>query len=145
MPPYIAVKLESSNAVLPTKAHSDDVGYDVTLISEVERLSSKTAMYDTGIIVAPLSMNTYVELVPRSSLHKLGYVLANSVGIIDPNYRGTLKVVLTKVDDDLPDITLPFKCVQMIVRNLELSEIIQIERLDSNTKRGNGGFGSSGF
>ena len=55
-------------------------------------------MYDSYISVQPPE-GYYFEIVPRSSISKLGYILTNSIGIIDPSYRGTLKVVLTKIND----------------------------------------------
>ena len=57
-------------------------------------------MYDTGIQVKP-QYGYYFEIVPRSSLSKSGYILANSIGIIDPSYSGNLYIVLIKIDDNL--------------------------------------------
>ena len=50
--------------------------------------------------------------------------------------------VLTKVDDDKPDITVPFKLAQLIVRRIENIDMIKVQEL-SETERGDGGFGST--
>ena len=71
-------------------------------------------------------------------------MLANSIGIIDPSYQGTLKIVLIKIDDELPDIELPFKCCQLILRKMihyELNEVSKDNLIETN--RSSGGFGST--
>jgi dUTP pyrophosphatase len=69
-------------------------------------------------------------------------MLANSVGIIDASYRGSIKVVLTG-DDSLGGLSLPFKGFQLILRKLEEADVVEVDDLDA-TVRGDGGFGSSG-
>ena len=139
-------KKTEHNAVIPTKAHPSDTGYDVTLIRVSKDMSipgseQKIIMYDTGIAVCPPD-GYYTEVVPRSSLTKTGYMLANSVGIIDSSYRGSIKVVVSG-DNSLDDLTLPFKGFQLILRKLEEADVVEVDDLDA-TVRGDGGFGSSG-
>lgn len=137
------LKIEE-NAILPSKERASDVGLDLTIISKVKDISKKTAMYDTGIIVAP-DFGYYTKIVPRSSIIKSGYMLTNSMGIIDNTYRGSLKICLTKIDDSLPDLTLPFKCCQLIIdRSIHYTseEVCSMEKL-GDTSRGEGGFGST--
>ena len=83
-----------------------------------------------------------MEIVPRSSLSKSGYILANSVGIIDNSYRGNLMVALTKVCDDAKEIEYPFRCCQMIVRKYVNTYLEEVGNVDK-TKRNEGGFGST--
>ncbi len=92
-------------AVIPTKAHPTDAGFDMTLINKVWT-KGIYSMYDTGIIVIP-SRGTYTQIVGRSSIYKSGHSLANAIGIIDPTYRGTLRVILRKDDPEADDIILP--------------------------------------
>ena len=139
-------KKTEHNAVIPTKAHPSDTGYDVTLIRVSKDMSipgseQKIIMYDTGIAVCPPD-GYYTEVVPRSSLTKTGYMLANSVGIIDSSYRGSIKVVVSG-DNSLDDLTLPFKGFQLILLKLEEAYVVEVDDLDA-TVRGDGGFGSSG-
>ena len=98
-------------------------------------------MYDTGIIVQP-DFGYYTKIVPRSSLVKSGYILKNSIGIIDGSYLGTLKIALTKIDDTLPDLTLPFCCCQLILDRFYHSELEEVYSFEETT-RGEGGFGST--
>ena len=139
----IKFKTENENAFIPTRAGSQEVGYDLTIINKIKDISSTTAMYDTCISVKPPD-GIYFEVVPRSSLSKTGYILTNSIGIIDPSYRGSIKLVLTKIDQSMPDIELPNKRFQLIPRTFisNMFETEQVSELD-DTSRGSGGFGST--
>ena len=143
MSSYIKFKSHHNQAVIPSRAGENEVGFDLTIISKSKDISPNTAMYDSFISVQPPD-GIYFEIVPRSSLSKTGYILTNSIGIIDPSYRGTLKVVLTKINPDAPDIELPNKRFQLIPRTF-ISNVFQVKEVNnlSNTTRGTGGFGST--
>jgi len=131
------------NAILPSKARESDVGYDLTIIKEVKKFNDKTTLYDTGIKIE-LEDYYYAKVVPRSSLSKSGYILANSIGIIDNSYRGNLLIALTKTDEKSPDIELPFKCCQLIVEKQIYLDLYEVEEDFNETNRNSGGFGSTG-
>jgi dUTP pyrophosphatase len=137
----IKVVVADANAVFPTKAHPSDIGYDLTAIGVCKKISKRITLFETGIRVSPPE-GYYIEILPRSSMSKTGYMLANSVGTIDPSYTGTLKVALLKVDDSLPDIELPFTRCQLVLRKAEYSKLEEVSSL-LETVRGCGGFGSS--
>lgn len=150
--PAIKVFKVDERAVIPSKARYSDAGYDLTIISEYKRLTKNTAIYDTGIQLE-IPNGYYVEIVPRSSISRSGYMLANSVGIIDQGYRGNLYIALTKINDadaEGAELQLPWKCCQMIVKKQVYSKLIvcdggvnggnRIER----SARGAGAFGSTG-
>lgn len=152
LPPIFNVKLNLPGAVLPTKAHPSDVGFDLTIVAKDTELSKFVTLYDTGVIITPnddsydnTDFDYYIEVVPRSSLAKSGYMLANSIGVIDPEYQGTIKVALVKIDPNAPELTLPFKAVQLIVRRQYTDTILQRVTDDPRraSARGDGGFGST--
>lgn len=131
------------NAVIPSKTKASDAGYDLTIIKKHKQLWNNMVLYDTGIKIRPVH-GLYTEIVPRSSLIKTGYMLANSIGIIDANYNGNLLIALVKVVPEAPEIELPLRCCQLIFRkqiHVEMTEVI--EAFDS-TSREEGGFGSTG-
>jgi len=139
--PKINVVKTDENAIIPSKKNWSDVGYDLSIIKKIEEYNSKTTLYDTGIKVQ-IDFGYYIEIVPRSSLSKSGYILANSIGIIDNSYRGNLMIALTKICDDAKEIEFPFRCCQLILRkhiNSSLEEVGFLEK----TKRNEGGFGST--
>lgn len=69
-------------------------------------------------------------------------MLANSVGVIDADYRGDLLIALTKINEKAPDLQLPLKICQLIMRKREEFAMVEVEALD-DTERGAGGFGST--
>jgi dUTP pyrophosphatase len=129
-------------AIVPTKANPSDVGYDITVIRAVKKLNGAVTLYDTGLKIG-MDPGFYAEIVPRSSLSKSGFVLANSMGIIDPSYTGNLLVALARVDADAPEPALPFRCCQLIVRPQIHAIVSECSEIDA-TVRGDGGFGSTG-
>lgn len=134
---------DDENAIIPSKANFTDVGYDLTIIKKVKNLTKNTILYDTGIKIS-LEFGYYAEIVPRSSLSKSGYILTNSIGIIENSYTGNLFISLTKIDSEMPDLQLPFKCCQLIFKPQIFINIIQSDKaFDLLTIRGNGGFGST--
>lgn len=139
--PKIGFCLQDARAVVPTK-HITDVGYDITVVSVFKQATKMTTMYETCVsVIIPLGY--YAELVPRSSLSKSGYMLANSVGIIDPGFTGTLKVPLIKVDPSTPDLVLPARVAQLILKQYVISDSYTTNEI-IETSRGDGGFGSTG-
>ncbi len=132
---------DNQEAVVPTKGTPYAVGYDLTAISVYKKLSEKTTLYDTGIKVQP-PQGYYTEILPRSSITKTGYCLSNSVGTIDSDYRGTLLIALTRIDEAFPELTLPFTKCQLVLRRHEDYILREVNSL-SDTVRGDGGFGST--
>lgn len=142
----IRFKRHSPEAVIPAKAHPSDSGYDLTLIKVDKTIAlpvgdGLVTMYDTGISVEPPT-GYYFDAVPRSSLFKTGYILANSVGIIDRSYRGTIKAALMKLDTRMPDLELPARVLQLVPRRIEYMFTKEVEELTSTTRE-SGGFGST--
>jgi deoxyuridine 5'-triphosphate nucleotidohydrolase len=128
-------------AMPPSKAHVTDTGYDLCLVKKIKE-ENGMIMYDTGIAVQP-PIGYYFELVGRSSISKTGYIVANSIGIIDASYTGSLKVALIKVVKKTPDLVLPARLVQLIPRQLIHLDAVEVSDLNT-TQRAQGGFGSSG-
>jgi deoxyuridine 5'-triphosphate nucleotidohydrolase len=131
------------DAVIPSKPNESDIGYDLTIVEKTKEVTENTCLYTTGII-AEAPRGYYIDVVPRSSLSKSGYMLANSVGIIDPSYRGEILIALTKVSELAQPIKFPFRCCQIVLRKAEYSVIQEYKSIDMDTNRNTGGFGSSG-
>lgn len=130
------------NAILPHKARASDAGYDLTIISKVKQYTNNTWLYGTGLKIQ-IPAGYYAEIVGRSSISKTGYMVSNNVGVIDLAYTGELFVALTKVSD-VDDIELPYRIGQLILKPFQHYTIEEVKEFDSDTKRGSGGFGSTG-
>jgi dUTP pyrophosphatase len=138
----IQIVKTNEKAILPTRAHPLDIGMDLTAIKKHKKLNNGVIIYDTGIAVKPPE-GYYIEILPRSSISKTGWMLANSVGTIDPNYTGNLYIALAPVNPDVQEIKLPFCKCQLVVRKAEYFDVVEVPALE-DTDRGSGGFGSTG-
>jgi deoxyuridine 5'-triphosphate nucleotidohydrolase len=129
------------DAVIPFKNRVSDSGYDLTILEKVREIGD-VEFYSTGIKIQPC-FGYYFDVVPRSSISKTGYMLANSIGIIDRTYVGEILVPLRKVDKLAAPLELPCKIVQIIPRQIVHFEFIEVCDF-LKTDRGSSGFGSSG-
>lgn len=129
------------DAISPSKERASDSGYDLWLLEKIKTIG-EVEFYDTGIKIRP-NFGYYFTLVPRSSISKTGYMLANSIGIIDRTYLGNIIVALIKIDENA-NLNLPAKLVQIIPTPIVHLELTEVDTFDINsTDRGEGGFGST--
>lgn len=138
----VKIKRLYDNAVLPTKAHSSDAGWD--LYAHSRSLDNKNIVYGTG--VAFEVPENYVGLLfPRSSNAKTDLLLSNSVGVLDSGYRGEVlfkfKIATQKSIIDIYEVG--DRIGQLIIIPYPEVEFIEVSEL-SETDRGCGGYGSSG-
>ena len=127
------------------KAHSSDAGYDLMAWIEIPRelLSGEHALIPAGFKMA-LPVGYEAQIRPRSGLAlKKGITVLNAPGTIDADYRGEVGVVLINHGTNRVTITPGMRIAQMVIAQVEDSEIEVVEKLDE-TDRGSGGFGSSG-
>lgn len=139
--PKFFFSMTREDAEEPFKARISDSGFDLTLL-DVKKSIGSIDLYSTGIKAYP-AYGWYFMLVPRSSIIKSGYMLANNCGIIDRSYTGEILVPLVKVDEDAPDLELPCRLVQLIPQPI-IDFDFQYTDDDLDSSRGEKGFGSSG-
>lgn len=139
----IKVKRLNELAMLPTKAHSTDAGFDLHAVSK-NYDDDGNVVYGCGLAFE--IPEGYMGLVfPRSSNARTQLILSNSVGVIDSGYRG--------------EVTAKFKCLspsheaeykigerfaQIIFLPIPDVELAVVDEL-SDSERGIGGYGSSGL
>lgn len=143
----LKVKKLNKEAVLPTYATDGSNGLDLTATAVV--ITNDYVEVRTAISVE--IPNGYVGLLfPRSSITKTNMLLGNSVGVIDSDYRGEI-ILRFKVLEDSSVGLFKYKkiykegekvgqLVLVAVPKLEVTEVTDLE----DTKRGSGGFGSTG-
>ena len=90
-----------------------------------------------------LSRGLSYYMYPRSSIVKTPLRLANSVGIIDRDYRGNIIACFDNISDEEYVIEKGTRLIQLCAPNLEPIEFELVTEL-SETKRGKGGYGSTG-
>lgn len=82
-------------------------------------------------------------LMPRSSISKTPLRLANSVGLIDPDYRGNIIAAITNTGSEDYTVAKGTRLVQLVLPSLLPFKISWKDSLP-DTERGDGGFGSTG-
>ena len=102
------------NAILPSKK-SSDIGYNITLINLTEQIGKCIYIYDTGIKVIP-EFCYYYKIITKNELLRSGYVVISTE--IKNTENETLKITLQKIDETLPEITLPFTCCQLLFNKI---------------------------
>lgn len=124
----------------PTKAYPESAGFDLYAIA-VER-SPFRVTYRTGIAVE--IPEGYVGLLfPRSSVYKSRQQMANSVGVIDADYRGEITAVFNLYTGMAHPYNVGDRVAQLIIMPIPQVTLQEVEEL-SESARGEGGYGSSG-
>jgi len=172
-----------NKAILNTPAKSGDAGYDLVAVNPPRVIGSiyqglyykhiSHIEYDTELIIEPeheeLNYKFFMLLYPRSSIIKKNLILANSVGVIDSGYRGTIKVCFRYLiqPEDMKIVegkSFRGKEAKGIVSSIDPNKVYQegdkiaqllpckhndlmINYVDeiNSTERGSGGFGSTGI
>ena len=103
----------------------------------------QTALIPSGIAIEP-SEPCVCLLFARSGLAmKHGITLANTVGVIDMDYRGEIKAALINHGTEPYTVTPGERVAQMMFVRYAQANFIPSEEL-SDTERGAGGFGHTG-
>jgi dUTP pyrophosphatase len=99
----------------------------------------------TGVAIA-LPAGVAGLVTPRSGLAaRHGISLVNSPGLIDPNYRGELRVVLVNLGDARFEATAGDRIAQLMLVPFMTPDALVVDELPpSGDDRGENGFGSSG-
>ncbi|MDR9410718.1 MAG: dUTP diphosphatase [Balneolaceae bacterium] len=130
---------------LPEYKTKDSAGCDLrAAVSEAITLEpGKRALIPTGLRMA-LPEGYEAQIRPRSGLaYRNGITMLNTPGTIDSDYRGEIKVLAINHGEEAFIINHGDRIAQMVVSPILQIEIQQVYELPK-TKRGDGGFGSTG-
>ena len=141
----IKIKKLDENAIIPTYGTEFSAGADLYSLPGEKTVIEphKTVMMHTG-----LSMEIpegYAGLIfARSGLaSKKGLAPANKVGVVDPDYRGEFMVALHNHTDEVREVEGGERIAQLVIVPFLKAEFEEADEL-CETKRGSGGFGSTG-
>ena len=141
----VAVKKVRPNAILPTYGSELAVGADLYACLEetVEIAPGQTVFIPTGIAME-LPAGFAGLIYARSSLGtKRGLAPANKVGVVDPDYRGEFMVALHNHGAVPQSVSHGERIAQLVITPVITPGFTEVSEL-SETKRGVGGFGSTG-
>ncbi len=140
----LKVKLIKEDAKLPQYANPGDAGLDLFSVEEKIIKPGEFVLISTGISLE-LPPGTEAQVRPRSGLAlKHGITLLNSPGTIDEGYRGEVKVMLINHGKKEFKVEKHMRIAQMVVAPVTRMNVIEVEEI-SDSVRGEGGFGSTGW
>ncbi|WP_027135720.1 dUTP diphosphatase [Geminicoccus roseus] len=132
---------------LPSYATAGSAGMDLLAAipadAPIRLLPMARIIVPTGICIA-LPEDHEAQIRPRSGLAaRHGITILNAPGTIDSDYRGELGVIMANLGEEAVSIERGMRIAQLVVA--PVSRILwQENKLLSETRRGVGGFGSTG-
>ncbi len=160
----LKIKKQNPHAYLPTKGTKSSVGWDLYVPDKFIYINydgipvrgnknvyrakkfhlwrQDVKFIDLGIAIE-IPEGYWGEMIIRSSLGKQGLCLANGVGVIDSDYRGTLKAMIVNNGTQERIIMPGDRIAQLIIHKVHNIEIEESDDL-SDTDRGIRGLGSTG-
>lgn len=151
----LEVRKLCSTATLPARATPGSAGYDLSACLRDEDGAPRCALAEAGGVIEPgaramvplgisiaLPAETYGRIGPRSGL-AVRYGIDTAAGIVDMDYRGELHAVLVNHGPVPYVVEHGARVAQLVIERIALPEVVEVESL-SETRRGSGGFGSTG-
>ncbi len=139
----VNIKKLHENAIIPTKGSEYSAGYDLHALNDEVIFPHNTTKVSTGLAIE-IPEGYFGGVFARSGLAvKKGLRPANCVGVIDSDYRGEVIVLLHNDTDKYQLINKGDRIAQLVILPYLSVEFEEVEELVA-TKRGDGGFGSTG-
>jgi dUTP pyrophosphatase len=146
-PPLMLRRLDA-RALLPRRMTALAAGLDLAAClpegDPLELAVGARALVPTGWALA-IAPGYEGQVRPRSGLAlRHGLTVLNAPGTIDADYRGELRVLLVNLGTAPIRIEHGTRVAQLVVAPVAMVEVVEVEALPPNSKRGTGGFGSTG-
>ena len=140
----VPVRLLTPSARLPERAYEHDAAWDLFAAEEATLPPLRRAVVGTGVALG-LPSHLAALTLPRSGLAaRHGISIVNAPGLIDPGYRGEVRIILLNTDTETTFTVSPGdRIAQLLFLPLTDVRLLTAETLD-DTHRGERGFGSSG-
>jgi len=140
---FLETKYGSTGSV----QYASDVGFDLYLPSDIIVEPYETKFINLGIKAEYQDIEGKYYgymLCPRSSISKTKLRLANSIGIIDPHYRGNIIAAVDNISGEIQELKQGERYFQLVFVQFNKPDSVLIVDSVSETDRGAGGFGSTG-
>jgi len=125
----------------------EDAGFDLYVPERTVFAPNERKFVGMGVSVAVMESDAPVAywMAPRSSISKTGLIVMNSMGVIDRGYRGEVKAALWNSKMEEVVINAGDRLVQIVARDMNSFSEIEVVPSLPDSKRGTGGFGSTGI
>lgn len=127
-------------AVMPTRGTDGAAGYDLYALEDTVINCFQFIPVSTGVSIA-IPAGHYGRIAPRSGLSVKHGVMVGA-GVIDSDYRGEIKVALATLNG-VYEFKKGDRIAQIVIEPVVTPDLVQVDSLD-DSKRGDGGFGSTG-
>jgi dUTP pyrophosphatase len=139
----VEIRLLRPGAAVPARSRDGDAGYDLRAAERFVLAPGERATVPTGVAIA-LPAGIAGLVVPRSGLAaRYGLSVVNGPGLIDPNYRGEIGVVLVNLGQEAFAGETGDRIAQLLLVPYVAPQLVAVDELPE-TERGELGFGSSG-
>ena len=141
----LLIKRFSKNVIIPKYETSGSSGMDIAayMKENIEINPGEKAIVPTGFSLS-IPTGFEIQIRPRSGLAAKNNVsVLNTLGTIDADYRGEVKVILINLGKKKFIVENGLRIAQMVLCPVVQAKIEDTEEL-SKTDRGLGGFGSTG-
>lgn len=134
------------DATIPTKAHANDLGWDLHNLEEVTVSAGERKLIRTGIAIG----------FPQTEIGNVGGIIKDRsgvaskqglfvhAGVIDPGYTGEVKILMFNSTKEDITIRPGAKIAQLVLMPVFIVSDVQVVGNLDETQRGDAGFGSSG-
>ncbi|MCK4521008.1 MAG: dUTP diphosphatase [Nanoarchaeota archaeon] len=137
----IKIQRLDKNIELPGYSHEGDAALDLKSAEDYALKPMEQKIFKTGIKMAIPVGNVGLiwdrsGLASKNSIHALA-------GVVDSCYRGEIGIVLINLGKEDFKVEKGMRIAQMLIQPVVNANILEEDELDG-TKRGDGGFGSTG-
>ena len=140
----IKIKKINPEAIIPHYSHEGDAGMDVYSVEDSVIKFNERKSISTGLAFE-VPRGFEIQVRPKSGLAlNNGITILNTPGTLDSGYRGELKVIIFNTSNQSYQVKKGEKIAQIVLARYEEAEIEETNEL-SQTKRAEGGFGSTGL
>lgn len=154
---------EGCEDLIPSKAHSDDAGYDLRSKEDITLAPMSVTLVHTGVHICMhpkidrsmgldiVQYHMLADVRSRSGLAlKQGLFVLNSPGTIDQSYKGEICAIMFNTKQEPYQVKRGDRIAQLVFLYQPITNLISItkeefESLDTYSDRGSGGFGSTGM
>ncbi len=138
------VKL-NEDAIIPDYAHAGDAGMDLYSVEDMVIEPMTWQKVPTGL-ACELPKGTEGQVRTKSGIaYNYGVFVLNTPGTVDECYRGEIGVVLFNLNQTPFVIKKGQKIAQFVINEVCYCKTKQVEKIDTPSSRGEGGFGSTGL
>lgn len=128
---------------IPVKGSKEATGYDIRLKGAHVIQPNESVLLPSQTSVS-VPENVICFALPRSGITKLGLIMTNSIGLIDPDYTGVIHFAYFNRTDKPVELLDNERLGQLTFIESLVPNFIQVDEFSKKTERGDTGFGNSG-